>query len=687
MSVRIGIDIGGTFTDLVALDESGTLVRWKVASTPGAPERGFLAALDALLETCPASDVARIAHASTIATNALLGQVNLPLPRVAFVTTAGFRDILEIGRQQRSAIYDLGVERPTPLAARVDRLTVRERRTHTGETLVPLDAGDVERVVATVVERRIRSVAIGLLHADVDGAHERAIAAALRAAIAGIDVSLSSEIDPQHREYERFSTTVVNAALRPIVRAYLDAIATGVRARGIAASVDVMRSDGGITSLAFASERPASLIESGPASGVLAAAYLAKAMGLARVLSFDMGGTTAKAGAILGGAPEIATSFEAAGRTHSGRAQRGSGYPVRFPFVDLAEVSAGGGTLAWLDAAGRLRVGPLSAGADPGPACYGTGCEPTVTDANVVLGRSSAVALLGGTFAIDPVRAHAAIARVAVGAGGATLAAAVGIVRLVDAEMAKVLRIVSVERGHDPRDFTLLAFGGGGPLHACAVGDDIGVARIVVPLHAGVFSAYGLLVADVRAVAMRSLVASADRATWVRACALFETLVRETGAELAAQAIAPHDRTFAREVAMRYVGQSSELTVAVAPTLAEVIAAFHDRHERRFGYAVRDEAVEFVAVRVVAIGTTRKPPTRPDVRLAEGSSSRQSRTREVWDGSALVTTPVFARDELAIGATFAGPVVVEQYDATTYVARDWHATVDAFANLVLERPR
>ncbi|HEY6235114.1 MAG TPA: hydantoinase/oxoprolinase family protein, partial [Candidatus Elarobacter sp.] len=450
MSWRVGVDIGGTFTDLVALADDGRLIRHKVSSTPRAPEEGLLVALRALLAEVLAPDIALVAHASTIATNALLGQVHLELPRVAFITTEGFRDVLEIGRQNRSAIYDLNVTRPKPLARREDRLVVRERRTHEGGVLVALDAETVDAAVATIRERGITAVAVGLLHADVDGSHERAVADALRAAIPAVEVSLSSEIDPQYREYERFSTTVLNAALAPIVQAYLDRVARGVRAAGVQAPIFVMRSDGGMAALKSASNRPATLIESGPASGVIGAAYVGRVLGIANVLSFDMGGTTAKAGTVFRGVPEISASFEAAGSTHSGRSVKGSGYPVRFPFVDLAEVSAGGGTIAWIDAAGTLRVGPLSAGADPGPACYGIGDRPTVTDANVVLRRSNPRALLDGAFPIDAARSRTAIASVAAPVGGDVERAAAGIVALVDAEMAKVLRIVSVERGYDP---------------------------------------------------------------------------------------------------------------------------------------------------------------------------------------------------------------------------------------------
>jgi N-methylhydantoinase A len=688
MSWRVGVDIGGTFTDLVALADDGRLLRSKVSSTPRAPEEGMLNALRALLDDgVPADEIALVAHASTIATNALLGQVHLELPRVAFVTTVGFRDVLEIGRQNRSAIYDLNVTRPKPLARREDRLVVRERRGHDGSVLVPLDLESVQSAVATIAERGIRAVAVGLLHADVDGEHERAVATALHDAIPDVEVSLSSDIDPQYREYERFSTTVVNAALAPIVRAYLDRVAKGVRALGIGAPIFVMRSDGGMAALKLASRRPATLIESGPASGVIGAAYLGTALGIANVLSFDMGGTTAKAGTIFDGTPQISAAFEAAGSTHSGRSVKGSGYPVRFPFVDLAEVSAGGGTIAWVDVAGTLRVGPVSAGADPGPACYGTGDKPTVTDANVVLRRSNPRALLDGAFPIHADRSRTAIASVAAPLGGDVERTAAGIVALVDAEMAKVLRIVSVERGHDPRDFTLLAFGGGGPLHACAVASDIGVARVVVPAHPGVFSAYGLLAADVRATTVRSLVAPADAETWTKVRRQFDELAHDGDVALGEQGVAKGDRSFVRELDLRYVGQSTELTVTAPRSIEDAIEQFHQRHEHRYGFAARRDPVEVVTVRVVAVGTTPKPRLPagavPASRAPEARALRE--TRDVFDGDAFVATPVYGRDLLRPGDAFDGPAVVEQYDATTYVAPGWRARVDGVGNLVMER--
>ena len=680
----MGVDVGGTFTDLVAIDAAGTIVRYKVATTPRAPEEGLLAALRTLLQSVDPAHVVRLSHASTIATNALLGQIHLELPRVAFITTAGFRDVLEIGRQARSAVYDLHVKRPVPLARREDRLTVRERIDFDGSVQVALDPGDVAAAIDAIRARGIVSVAIGFLNSYVNDAHERAVAGALRAALPGVAVTASAALVREEREYERFSTAVVNAALVPVVRGYLERLAGGVHALGIRAPLFVMQSNGGTAALAFAAERPATLVESGPASGVIAAAAVGRALGIANVLSFDMGGTTAKAGTIAGGEPEIAYEFEAAGSTHSGRARSGSGYPVRFPFVDLAEVSAGGGTIARLDAVGVLRVGPLSAGADPGPACYGKGAQPTVTDANVVLGRLNPVALVGGTFPIDAARSHAAVATVAAPLGGDVERTAAGIVALVDAEMAKVLRIVSVERGLDPRDFVLMAFGGGGPLHACALAADLGMKRTIVPRYPGLFSAMGLLAADVRATFSRSLVAPLDALALAGARAAAEALVAQARAALADQGVAAGDVRIVVDLDVRYAGQSFDLTVPFEGDAAALAEAFHRRHERRYGYAARDERVELATVRVTAAGSAGSMPAPPGAPAAGDAGAARIGSRRVWDAGAFVDAAIYERDKLGAGAAFHGPAIVEQYDTTTWIPYGWRASVDPGDNLLLE---
>jgi N-methylhydantoinase A len=680
------VDVGGTFTDLVATDAAGTILRFKVATTPRAPEAGLLDALRTLLREIEAAQIVQLSHASTIATNALLGQVHLDLPRVAFVTTEGFRDVLEIGRQARSSVYDLNVKRPAPLARREDRLTVRERIDYDGRVHVALDPRSVADAVVTIRERGIGSVAVGLLNSYVNDAHELAVVAALRAALPELAITASSALVREEREYERFSTAVVNAALMPVVRGYLERLAAGVRALGITAPVFVMQSNGGTAALAFVAERPATLVESGPASGVIAAAAVGAAIGVANVLSFDMGGTTAKAGTIIGGAPEIAYEFEAAGSTHSGRASKGSGYPVRFPFVDLAEVSAGGGTIARLDTVGVLRVGPMSAGADPGPACYGKGLQPTVTDANVVLGRLNPLALVGGTFPIDAARSHAAVATVAVPLGGDVERTAAGIVALVDADMAKVLRIVSVERGLDPRDFVLMAFGGGGPLHACALADDLGMRRVVIPRHPGLFSALGLLAADVRATFSRSLVAPLDALTLGNARAAAAALTEDARDALRLQGVSADAIRTVVELDVRYAGQSFDLTIPFDGDEAALAEAFHQRHERRYGYAARDERVELATVRVTGIGAQPSPRAESSARRQTGpAEAARIGTRRAWDGGAFVNATIYERERLLESATFEGPAIVEQYDTTSWIPAGWSATTDGGGNLLVEK--
>jgi len=670
--MRVAIDVGGTFTDLVAVG-NGPAIALKVATTPRRPEEGVVRALEALAARgVPLASIDSIAHATTIATNALLGQMHLELPRVVFVTTEGFRDVIEIGRQNRSAVYDLGVTRPRPLAAREDRIGVRQRTDFRGRTLVPLDPREIARVVDEVRARDPGAIAVGFLHAYADDAHERAMEAALGAALPGVPICRSSSVDPEYREYERFSTTVVNAALLPIVRRYLDGLRAALDERGVRAPLYVMRSDGGMARAGDASSLPAALIESGPAGGTIAAAALARRLRIDDVLAFDMGGTTAKAGTVAGGAVQLAGEFEAAGGTHSGRSVKGSGYPVRFPFVDLAEISAGGGTIAWVDDGGSLRVGPLSAGADPGPACYGRADNATVTDADVVLGRLDPTHLLGGTFPIDASRSRAAIAAIA-GALGTTLeAAAAGIVTIVDAQMSKVLRIVTVERGLDPRDFALVAFGGNGPLHACALADDLGIARILVPPRPGLFSADGLLAATLRQVAAAPLLrATADLRAGELSAAI-APLLASARAGILAQGADAASIALRREADARYRGQSFELTVPCDDDATAVAEAFHAAHERRYGYAVRDEAVELVNVR--AIATAPFPGTRADD-AAGPFVPDATATRDVYIDGAYRSVPLRNRAGLRDGEGVAGPALIEQYDAVTWVAPGWTATV------------
>jgi len=683
-ALRIGIDVGGTFTDLAAVESwSGRRIFRKVPSTPREPARAVLETLAALLAPyAQPPEIELLAHSTTIATNALLGQIGLELPRTALVTTHGFRDVIEIGRQNRSELYNLFVERPRPLVARGDRLTVRERIDFRGNVLQPLEDAEVERVCAELHERDVAAVAICLLHAYANDAHEHRIEQAVARALPQARVTRSSRVDPQYREYERFSTTVVNAVLAPIVETYLERLLAALHASGLKASLYVTRSDGGLTTVRGILDRPAALIESGPASGVIAAAELGRGAGISRILCFDMGGTTAKAGAIVDGTVQIAREFEAAGATHSGRAVRGSGYPVRFPFVDLAEISAGGGTIAFIDAGGSLRVGPLSAGADPGPACYGRSDRATVTDADVVLGRLNPDALLGGTFPIEAARARVAVDALARQLEMDRETCAAGIVALVDHAMAKVLRIVTVERGLDPRRFTLVAFGGGGPLHACALAEELDVERVIVPMHPGCFSARGLLGAQLhldRSLSILECAAEVDYAALERWFADGEAQARET---LAAQGSDAKSITFRREYDARYRGQSFELAIAGGGGADAVAARFHAAHRARYGYDVPAGVVELVNARVTAYGALPSTPHPEPAAIPDGTAPAE--TRSTYLQGAFVDVPVLQRDALFEGARVSGPAIVEEYDCTTYVPPNWRLTAERSV-LVLER--
>jgi N-methylhydantoinase A len=683
-ALRVGIDVGGTFTDLIAVESwSAARIVLKMPTTPHEPHRAVLDALVALLARYdPMPIVEFLAHSTTIATNALLGQLGLELPRVALVTTRGFRDVIEIGRQNRSEIYNLFVERPRPLVAREDRLTVHERIDYQGNVLVALDETSIARLCGELRARPVAAVAICLLHSYVNAAHERRLAAVLSDALPGLRITLSSDVDPQYREYERCSTTVVNAVLAPIVERYLERLVGELAARHIETPLYVMRSDGGMTSASQILEHPAAIVESGPASGAIAAAALGRRISVPHILAFDMGGTTAKAGTIVDGVAVIAGEFEAAGRTHSGRAVKGSGYPVRFPFVDLAEVSAGGGTIAWVDDAGSLRVGPLSAGADPGPACYGKSDRPTVTDANLVLGRLNSRHLLGGAFPIEAARSRSAIESLALRLRMTLERAAAGIITLIDTAMAKALRIVTVERGLDPRDFTLVAFGGGGPLHACALADELSIGRIVIPSHPGLFAASGLLDAQLHVSDVRSVLRPVDEIAFTGEELAFAASERRARARLVEQGAQPATIAFRREYDARYRGQSFELPVAYDSSPADLTRHFHQAHRTRYGFDVPGEAVEVINARLTAYGRARAVNDASDRVIARVSTSQangsveSNATRPVWAGDSFVDALVLGRDVLAETLRLDGPAIVEAYDSTTYVAPHWTLAVE-----------
>ena len=689
---RVGVDVGGTFTDLVAFNEgTGELLNVKVPSVPRNPEEGVISALRQFLDGRGPDSVRLIGHATTIATNALFGQIDLRLPKTAMITTKGFRDVIEIGRQRRAEVYNLFFKRPPMLVDRRHRYEVEERTGADGRITTPLNKVDVEKALDDIEQEGVESLAIGFINSHANRSHEEEVLKMARERLPHVQLSTSSRVSGGYREYERFSTVVVNAVLTPIINVYLSRLVVDLKAIGVDTPLYVMQSNGGMATAEVVAQRPVTVIESGPASGVIAATWLGWLVGRQEVISFDMGGTTAKAGTVRGRVPEVVQEYEVAGKVHMGRLLKGSGYPVNFSFIDLAECSAGGGTVAWADKGGALNIGPMSAGANPGPVCYGKGgTEPTITDANLILGRLNPSSLLGGEMRIHPRLSVRALEKLGEELGMGADEAASGVVRIANSMMAKILRIVSVERGFDPRRFTLIAFGGAGPMHACPLADDLQIGEIVVPPNPGMFSAMGLLAADFFHDYSQAYVSRLDEADPVAIEKLFDEMEREGRETLLSEGVGPGAMSFRRQIDLRYFGQSYELTVDVsAPFDAEAmrssVEAFHGRHGEVYGYSAQDEPVEIVNVRLRAVGAIQKP------RLAETSTLKKeaaptSERLVYFEGSDLwLETPVYERRGLAPGSVLEAPAIVEQYDSTTVLYPGWMASVDKNGVLILGR--
>jgi len=659
--VRLGIDVGGTFTDLVAVVD-GQVVTAKVPSTPRDQAEGVLRVLAA--GAVDAARVGAFAHGTTVATNALLERRGA---RTALVTTAGFRDVLEIGRQQRPALYDLAADRPPPLVPRELRFTVTERAGPHG-VLHPLDGDSLAATVAAVRDAGVESVAVCLLFSFLHPEHERRVGEALRDALGeSVAVSLSSEVLPEFREYERFSTTVADAYLTPRLAAYLARLAREAEAGGLPAPL-LMQSSGGVIEAGRAAGHAASCVLSGPAGGVVGAAWVAGLSGEEDLLTFDMGGTSTDVAPVVGG--QVQTTTEAVV----------AGVPIKLPMVDVHSVSAGGGSVAWVDEGGALRVGPASAGADPGPAAYGQGGEDaTVTDANLWLGYLPDGAELGGEVVLRRELAEQALARVGERLGKAVGEVALGVVRVANAEMVRALRVISVERGLDPREFTLVAFGGAGPLHACALAEETGIGRVLVPRASGVLSALGLAISDLRRDYVRPLLGRLDQLDPAGLGDAWGDLEDLATRELGGGGEQP---VLTRRADLRYRGQSFELTVDVEE-VEDLGERFHQAHLRRYGYRIDDEPVEVVNLRLVAAVAAGKP--RLSAEPARGGR-RAARRRVNLDGT-WQEVAVLAREELGGGDRLDGPAVVEFAEATLLLRPGWRAAVDEAGTLVLERDR
>jgi N-methylhydantoinase A len=683
--LRLAVDIGGTFTDLVAFDEAtGAVTTAKALSTPRDFAQGVLDTIAA--GEVDAAAVAALVHGNTVVINAITEHSGA---RTALVTTVGFRDVLEIGRGNRPDMYNLRFHKPVPFVPRRWRFEVRERVAFDGSVRTPLHAEDLDTVVEACRRDEIEAVAICFLHSYAHPAHEAAAATYLRERLPGLAISASHEVTKEWREFERSSTVVLNAYVQPVLDRYLSNLATRLRDCGVGAPLQAMLSNGGTATFDAARRQPIQLVESGPAGGITGVAYLGALIGEPNLITLDIGGTTAKCSLLEGGEPRITTDYRAEWSPLS------PGYPIRVPVVDIVEIGAGGGSIAWFDEGGALRVGPRSAGADPGPACYGRGGgEPTVTDAMLIAGVLDPDYFLGGRLRVEVDLARAAYAPIAERLGVSIEEAAAGVVRLLNEHTVDALKLVSVRRGFDPREFTLVAYGGGGPMHAAALAAEIGVRRVVIPPDPGTFSAWGMLATPPRVDLARTRVVRLDGATSGELDATFAELEREAIAHLRAQghdvaAIPPATRT----LDMRYKGQEHTVLVPLATeldgSLAPLAEAFHKHHERRYTFALADTPIEIVSFRVTSIVQTPRPtvgayaatddagPSAKGVRMVDhfGTTTTDRRRLE---------TPVFERANLPVGVTIAGPALVEEPSATTLVHPGQSLAVDRWLNLVIE---
>jgi N-methylhydantoinase A len=684
---RVGVDIGGTFTDIVFLAESGARITRKVPSTVDDYARAITEGLEAVLRDQGAAGAAivELLHGTTVASNAIL---ELKGARTGLITTKGFRDVLEIRTLRMPRLYDLGWTKPPPLVERSLRVEVDERVNAAGLVERAIDEADIARAVQRLLDEKVEAIAVCLLHSYLNPTHEQAIKRLVSRMAPEMTLCISSEVLPEIKEYERTSTTVINAYVRPIVARYLTALTTALHARGVTAPVLLMQSNGGLTTARSASEMPMHIIESGPAAGVVGVQALAQQIGLDRAISFDMGGTTAKASLIESGRLSRAAEYSVGGGIMIGsRLLTGAGYTLKVPAIDLAEVGAGGGSIIWRDAGGALQIGPQSAGASPGPACYGAGgAEPTITDANVVLGYLNPGYLAGGTVRLDASLAWAAIANKIAGPMGMSVeAAAHGAHVIAASNMMRAIKAVSSERGTDPRDYALVAFGGNGPIFAATMAQALAMRTAIIPPSAGVFSCFGLLASEVechytrtRRVLLRQ-VSSAD------VSALFEGLEQEARARLAEDGFPVERVEIRRSASLHYYGQSFELTVPLAEGPLDLLAledAFGAEHERTYGHrAGHDEPVELVTLRLLGRGLPERPRLPPAPPLAPHAVPHPA--RQAYFGPILgwLETHVCGREDLACGRP--GPCVVEEYDCTTVVPPGWRATLDRFGNIVL----
>lgn len=680
MNILVGIDVGGTFTDLSVFDtQTGTIFYHKLSSTPDDPSKAIVQGIEDVLSLrgIQPEKVSYLAHGTTVATNALIQKKG---GKTGLLTTQGFRDLLELGRQTRPNLYDLRKASVPPIVPGALRLELDERLLFDGSVETPLDEAQVRSMVRKLREEAVEAIAVCTLFSFVNPVHEQRIEEIIREEFPGVYISISSKVVPEFREYSRLSTTVVNAFLGPVMEKYVDNFQKAVRDIGIATSPYITQSTGSIISIQEAKSNPVRTALSGPSAGVVAAGYLANQIGLENLITFDMGGTSADISLVANGAFRLAAEKSI------------EGYPVRIPMVDIETVGAGGGSIAYIDNGGVLKVGPQSAGAQPGPAAYDRGGSlPTVTDANIVLGRLNPQYILGGRMAVHKDLAEKALQEnICTQTDLSVLEAARGIVAVVNSNMVRTTRVVSVERGYDVRDFALVAFGGAGPLHACEIAEELDIKKAIIPPSPGTLCSLGLLTADIKYDYVITSIMDADEANAAQINGVFDELVQRGRDFLKQEGVSASDQRFERRVDARYKMQNYELTIPVTADavdeacVAQIREVFHIEHEKNYGHCDKTQPVQFVNFRLAAVGLREKPV--PHLEKRSESAPKPTDTRLVYLNQAVgfVPCPIYNREQLLAGDCMEGPMIIEQMDSTILITPGWRVSLDHTGALILD---
>ncbi|XOK58410.1 hydantoinase/oxoprolinase family protein [Paenibacillus elgii] len=683
MRYMVGVDVGGTFTDVTLVDtRSGEILNHKVPSTPDDPSRAIMNGVEQILELngVSVSEVRYLAHGTTVATNSLIERKGA---LTGLLVTEGFRDLLEIGRQTRPGLYDFFKEKPEQVIPGHLRLEVDERLYADGSVRKPLDPDRLREAIERLKQEGVQAIAVCFLFSYLNPEHEKQAVEEIRRQFPEAYVSASHQVVPEFREYARLSTTALNAYLGPVMQRYMENFQQSVRKAGIPVDPYITQSNGGIISIQESVSNPVRTAVSGPAAGVVAASHLAELTGYKNMITFDMGGTSADFSLIENGDPKISMEREV------------EGFPARIPMLDIHACGAGGGSIAWLDAGGALKVGPESAGSMPGPAAYGRGgTRPTVTDANAILGRLNPDGILGGRMALDVEASKRAVQEhLCARTGLSLLEATMGILTVVNANMTRAIRLISVEKGYDPREFTLVSFGGGGGLHCGALARELGIPRILVPPSPGTFCSLGLLVTDVRSDYVRSMLLESAGGSMETIRGLFSSMIQEGAAMLEKEGIPEPKRRYVLGLDLRFKGQNYELTLPVEWSeltdegVQGILTRFHEQHEKNYGYSNRAGVIEFVNYRVTALGELPKAALRR-TEESGGRSVQPTSRREVYfaetDRPGYYDTAIYQRSELAPGDRLAGPAIIEQMDSTILILPGQTAGVDPYRNLVIQ---